>query len=102
MPRPMRILVGAAASFLLISMGGQVIAAPVTVPLLWWAARSTSTRWARGIYIAIASLTMLIVGWAVAYVVGGERQPFIVLYPTLATLTTIIVFVTTTEPRHVA
>jgi hypothetical protein len=37
--RLLRVLLGLVAAFLLVSWGGAIVAAPVTLPLLWWAGR---------------------------------------------------------------
>ncbi len=68
------ILVGTV--LLLLSMGGAILAAPVLLPLLWWAARTTG-RGIRVIGVILAALVVGEVAWAGIYVVVGERQPSI-------------------------
>jgi cobalamin biosynthesis protein CobD/CbiB len=73
-------------AFLLLSMGGAVVAAPLSLPLMYWAARrhpSRSFRWAAGI---IGGLTTVELAWAVVYFVGGEERPTIWLLPLAAGL----------------
>jgi hypothetical protein len=63
------ILVG--TGLLLLSMGGAILAAPLVLPLLWWAARTTGV----GIRVIGAILAALVVGevvWAGVYLVVGE------------------------------
>jgi hypothetical protein len=77
------ILVGTVV--LLGSTGGAILAAPVLLPLLWWAARTTG----RGIRVIGAILAALVVGevaWAGVHVVVGERQPYIWALPALPAL----------------
>jgi hypothetical protein len=71
------------ATFLLLSMGGAVVAAPVTLPLLVWAARSTPSQGYRIAAAVVAGLTAAEVAWAIVYVTVGERQPTIWLLPLL-------------------
>jgi peptidoglycan/LPS O-acetylase OafA/YrhL len=68
------------------SMGGAVVAAPLTLPLMYLAARRHPTRpfrWAAGI---IGGLTAVEVAWAAVYFAGGEEQPSIWLVPLAAGL----------------
>ena len=72
--------------FLLLSMGGAVFAAPLTLPLMYLAARRHPTRpfrWAGGV---VGGLTTVELAWAVVYFVGGEEQPTIWLLPLAAGL----------------
>jgi len=65
MPTPWRVVVALVTAFLLISMGGQIAGAPLAVPALWWAARSSRSRAARAGFAVLAGMTMLFVGWFV-------------------------------------
>lgn len=76
--------VGIGAGVLLISMGAQIFAAPVTVPALLWAIATARVRWARRYLSAVLALTLMFVGWYLAYIAVGERQPWIVLSPAVA------------------
>jgi hypothetical protein len=67
--------------FLLMSYGGAVVAAPLTLPLMYLAVRRHPTapfRWAGGV---IAGLTSVEVVWVLVYLAGGEAQPAIWLVP---------------------
>ena len=98
MPTPWRVVVALVTAFLLISMGGQIAGAPLTVPALWWAARSSRSRAARAGFAVLAGMTMLFVGWFVTYLELGERRPFIIALPVAAFIGTIGVFASTTRP----
>lgn len=76
------ILLGAAA-FLLLSMGGAVVAAPVTLPFLVLAVRSSPSARYRLAAAVVAGLTTAEVAWALVYVTVGERSPTIWLLPLL-------------------
>lgn len=76
----------AVCTVLLVSYGGAIIAAPITVPLLFAASRSSSSTGYRiGAGIVVA-LTIAELAWALTYVVLGEEAPAIWLVPTVATL----------------
>ena len=78
---------------LLMSMGGAVVAAPVTLPLMYLAVRRHPTagfRWAGGV---IAGLTALELAWAVVYVVDGEETPQIWFVPMAVGVAVLAVFV---------
>jgi len=79
-----RVLV-AVSAFLLLSMGGAVVAAPLTLPLLYLAVRSgrmgTGLRRAA---IVVAALTVAEVVWAATYLVMAESQPWTWLLPVVA------------------
>jgi hypothetical protein len=79
-----RVLV-AVSAFLLLSMGGAIVAAPLTLPLLYLAVRSG--RLAPGLRtgaIAVAALTVAEVVWAATYLAMAEAQPWIWLLPVAA------------------
>jgi hypothetical protein len=92
------ILVG--TGLLLLSMGGAILAAPLVLPLLWWAARTTGG----GIRVIGAILAALVVGevvWAGVYVVVGERQPYMWALPALSAAVTVwLMLVTTRSDPH--
>jgi hypothetical protein len=76
-----RVLV-AVSAFLLLSMGGAVVAAPLTLPLLYLAVRGG--RMGTGFRLAavvIAALTVAEVAWAATYLTVAEAQPWIWLLP---------------------
>ena len=75
-----------AAAFLLVSMGGAIVAAPVTVPLMVTAVRRHPTPAFRTVGAALVALTVAEVAWALTYVTAGEARPWIWLLPALAAL----------------
>lgn len=69
------------SGLLLLTMGGAVVAAPLTVPLMYVAVRRHPTaafRWVGGV---LAGLTTVELAWAVVYVVDEETKPSIWLAP---------------------
>ena len=82
-------VVVAVSAFLLVSMGGAIIAAPLTLPLLYLAVRSG--RMSAGLRAAaavIAALTVAEVAWAATYLAVEEAQPWIWLLPVAAGVAT--------------
>jgi len=76
-----RVLVGVSA-FLLLSMGGAIVAAPLTVPLLFRAVRGDRiSAGLRTAAVVIAALTVAEVAWAATYLAIAEAQPWIWLVP---------------------
>ena len=73
------------AAFLLLSMGGAIVAAPLTFPLLYLIVRSghhgTALRTAA---VVVAALTVAEVAWAATYVAVAEAEPWIWLVPIAA------------------
>jgi hypothetical protein len=98
-PNLRRVVIGAilvGTVLLLLSMGGAILAAPVLLPLLWWAARTTG----RGVRLLGAILAALVVGevaWAGVYLVVGERQPYIWALPALSAAVTLWLMLVTTS-----
>ena len=83
-----RVLV-AVSAVLLLSMGGAIVAAPLTVPLLWLAVRHSELGTGlRATAVAIAALTVAEVAWAATYLAISEGQPWIWLVPILAATAT--------------
>jgi hypothetical protein len=80
------VVVFGAAAFLLVSMGGAIVAAPVTVPLMVAAVRRHPTPAFRTAGAALVALTGAEVAWALTYVTAGEVRPWIWLLPALAAL----------------
>lgn len=79
-----RVLV-AVSAFLLLSMGGAVVAAPLTLPLLYLALRNGQFgARLRAAAIVIAALTVAEVAWAATYLAVSEAQPWIWLLPAAA------------------
>jgi hypothetical protein len=83
-----RVLVGVSA-FLLLSMGGAVVAAPLTVPFLYLVARAESSGpGLRVAAVAVAALTVAEVAWAATYLAVAESRPWIWLLPVAAGVAT--------------
>lgn len=79
-----RLATGLFCLALLTSIGGAgIYAAPVTLPVLWLAARDASAL-GRALLNVVAVLTAGELGWAVAYQVWGERTVAIWLVPVVA------------------
>jgi hypothetical protein len=99
-PNLRRVVIGAILAgtvLLLLSMGAAILAAPVVLPLLWWAARATG----RGVRVIAAILAALVIGevaWAGVYLVVGERQPYIWALPALSAVMTVWLMLFTTRP----
>ena len=70
--------------FLLISYGGGIVAAPVTLPFLHLALRQPLSPGLRRAAITVATLTAAEAGWALAYVIAGEARPWVWLIPVVA------------------
>lgn len=79
------ITVVAVSTFLLLSMGGAVLAAPLTIPLLDVIARSR-VGWLRTAAVVVAALTAAEVAWAITYVTVGEAEPWIWALPVVVGL----------------
>jgi hypothetical protein len=77
------------AGFLLLSMGGAIIAAPVTVPLMYVAASRHQTRGFRIAATVLSALTVAESAWALTYLAVEEAQPWIWLVPCLVALSVV-------------
>jgi hypothetical protein len=83
--RPWNLVVVAAGAFLLLSMGGAIVAAPLTLPLLYLAARGDGAgAGLRAAAVVIAALTGAEVAWAATYLAVAEAEPWIWLLPVAA------------------
>jgi len=70
------------SAFLLISMGGAIIAAPVTLPLLWISLRRPGLNRPWKVTAAVVlALTAAEFTWAAVYLTLGESKPLIWLVP---------------------
>lgn len=79
------VAVVAVAGLLLVSYGGGIVAAPVTLPLLYLAVRQDQTgRRLKAAIVVVAALTAAEAGWAAAYLAVGEARPWIWLLPLAA------------------
>ncbi len=86
------------AAVLLISMGGAVVAAPVTVPLMFLAAQRHLTTTCRVTGVFLGGLTAAEVVWAVTYLQLGESQPWIWLLPMVGGVIAALIFGAGTNP----
>ncbi len=82
-----RALLLAVATVLLLSFGGAIVAAPLTVPLLLIARYRSDSGGYRVAAAAVIALTIAEVAWGVAYVGFGEEQPWIWLVPLVSAAT---------------
>lgn len=82
----LRFGIGAGSAFLLLSFGGQIVAAPVSVPALCWAIATSRHRAARVALSFVLVLTVAVVGWFLVYSLVRERQPWILVGPIVASL----------------
>lgn len=83
--RPWDLAVIGLAAVLLLSMGGAIVAAPLTLPLLYLAARrDEAARSLRAAAVVVAAFTVAEVAWAATYLGIGEAQPWIWLVPVAA------------------
>ena len=89
--RVARTVICAVSAFLLITMGGAILAAPILVPLLFTITRARrpkgEVRLATAIGAAVlAALMIAELTWALTYVIAGEAKPWIWLVPLIAAL----------------
>jgi hypothetical protein len=71
------------ATVLLVSMGGAIVAAPLTLPVLAVVVRHHPTRGFRIAGAIIGGLTAAEVAWAAVYLVAGEAPVLVWLLPAL-------------------
>lgn len=88
----------AVAGFLLLSMGGAVIAAPITVPLMLVVSRRHPTIAFRVAGLLLVGLTVVEVVWALTYLQLEEAQPWIWLVPALGGAIAAGSFIAATNP----
>ena len=74
----------ATAILLLGTIGGAIVAAPITLPLLYRIARRYPTRGMRITAAVVGGLTCVEAVWAVCYLALEEATPWIWLVPALA------------------
>jgi hypothetical protein len=87
------------AAFLLISMGGAIFAAPITLPLMFVAVRRRPSTPCRAAATVIGGLTAAEVVWAGTYLALTEAKPWIWLLPSLGTALAIYVFLALAPPN---
>jgi hypothetical protein len=88
------------AGFLLLSMGGAIVAAPITVPLMWMAACRHRTQTFRVTATVLCALTGAEVVWAATYLTLEDAQPWIWLMPTVTCVAVILLFRRLLAPPH--
>jgi energy-converting hydrogenase Eha subunit G len=74
------------ATVLLVSYGGAIVAAPITIPLLFLAARRSSSSGFRICAGIVVVLTIAEAVWALTFLTVGEARPTIWLVPLLGTI----------------
>ncbi len=90
------------SGFLLLSMGGAIIAAPVTIPLMYIAASKNPKQGFRVAATALSALTTAEAVWAATYLAVDEAQPWIWLLPSAGALAVVAVSRRTCPGRRVA
>lgn len=95
------VVVFAAAAFLLLSTGGAIVAAPITVPLMFLVSRRHPTTAFRITGALLAGLTVAELVWALTFLEMEEAEPGIWLLPPLAGVVAGVGFAAGTTPgRH--
>jgi hypothetical protein len=74
----------ATAALLLGTIGGAIVAAPITLPLLYLVARRYPGRGMRITAAVVGGLTCVEAVWALCYLAVEEAMPWIWLLPALA------------------
>lgn len=74
----------ATAVLLLATIGGAIVAAPITLPLLYLIARRYPGRGLRITAAVVGGLTCVEAVWAVCYLAFEEAMPWIWLLPAVA------------------
>lgn len=69
------------AALLLLTFGAGIVAAPLTLPVMFLASRRHPTRAFRLSAMIVGGLTAAEVGWAITYLSLGESRPWIWLIP---------------------
>lgn len=74
----------ATAAFLLVTVGGAIVAAPLTLPLLYLISRRHPGRGMRITATVVGGLTCVEAVWAACYLAFEEAKPWIWLLPLAA------------------
>lgn len=99
--RVLGVVLFAIAALLLTSIGGLgIVAAPVTLPLLFLVVRAHPTRAFRTAGALIGGITAAELGWALLYAVGGEVPVAIWLVPILCGVAAAVAFTTLTQDEQ--
>lgn len=85
-------------AFLLLSMGGAIAAAPLTVPLMFVVVRRRPTAAFRAIGAMLTGATVAEVVWALTYLAVDESKPWIWLLPLVGAMGTIAALLTVAKP----
>lgn len=80
------------AAFLLVSMGGAILAAPLMLPVMYVGVRRHPTRLFRTIGGLLSALTVGEVVWAAVYVSLGESKPWIWVLPVIGALAVVLAY----------
>jgi hypothetical protein len=88
------------AGFLLVSMGGAIVAAPLTVPLMFLVTRRHPTPAFRVAGAVLTGATVAEVVWALTYVAAGEAKPWIWILPLLSAIAATVALVTVSDPQR--
>jgi len=94
------VAVFAVAAFLLVSMGGAIVAAPVTVPLMFVASRRHPTRAFRIAATVLGGLTVAEAVWALTYVLTADVTPWIWAFPLAGGTIAAVVLAGGARPRR--
>lgn len=87
-----RLAIAGLTIVLMMSWGGQFFAAPVLLPSLWWAIRTARAPLTAALLTIIGALLMAELGWALAYTLVRERQPWIWMAPAISFCGTVLLF----------
>ena len=88
------------AAFLLVSMGGAIIAAPLTVPLLFLVTCRHPTMAFRVTGAVLTAATVAEAAWALTFVVADEAKPWIWLVPLGAAFGAVIALAVVSDTRR--
>lgn len=94
------IAVFSVCAFLLLSMGGAIVAAPLTVPLMFVVVRHRPTGAFRAIGAVLTGATVTEVVWALTYLAIDESTPWIWLLPLVGAMATIAALLTVAKPEE--
>ena len=86
------------AAFLLVSMGGAIVAAPLTVPLMFVVVRHRPTAAFRTIGATLTGATVAEAVWALTYLAIDESKPWIWLFPLVGAIGTLAALLTVARP----
>ena len=80
------------AAFLLVSMGGAILAAPLTLPVMYVGVRRHPTHPFRVIGGLLSALTVGEIVWAGVYFTLGESEPWIWVLPLIGALAVVLAY----------